>query len=142
MAYRFAAEGVNLAPVLADIEEPGTRPTVVEPRRGGARNRCADRRVGARRCAGAGGVARDEFGAVHIVCNNAGVAGGTVAHASPELWDWALGVNLYGVIHGCSTFVPIMLEQNVGHREHRGHRGAVAGGVPRGLHQQVRGRVR
>jgi len=57
----------------------------------------------------------DEFGGVHVVCNNAGVAGGTVAYASPELWDWVLGVNLFGVIHGCSTFLPILLGQDFGH---------------------------
>ena len=113
IAHRLAAEGVHL--VLADIEEPVSRPPWRNWRQGarvigvptdvselGDVQALADRTLG-------------EFGAVHIVCNNAGVAGGTVATAPPELWDWVLGVNLFGVIHGCSTFVPIMLEQNVGH---------------------------
>jgi NAD(P)-dependent dehydrogenase (short-subunit alcohol dehydrogenase family) len=114
IARRLAAEGVKL--VLADIEEPVLASTVAELAATGAQvigvptdvsvladvQRLADRTL-------------DEFGAVHIVCNNAGVAGGTVATAPIELWDWVLGVNLYGVIHGCATFLPILLEQDVGH---------------------------
>jgi NAD(P)-dependent dehydrogenase (short-subunit alcohol dehydrogenase family) len=52
------------------------------------------------------------FGAVHVVCNNAGVAVGktTWEHTVAD-WEWVLGVNLWGVIHGIRTFVPIMLQQ-------------------------------
>ena len=54
-----------------------------------------------------------EFGAVHVVCNNAGVGGANAAsyRASLRDWEWTLGVNLWGVIHGVRTFVPIMLDQ-------------------------------
>jgi NAD(P)-dependent dehydrogenase (short-subunit alcohol dehydrogenase family) len=52
------------------------------------------------------------FGAVHLVCNNAGVAvDGPIWEASLDDWRWVLGVNLWGVIHGVRTFVPILLEQ-------------------------------
>ena len=55
----------------------------------------------------------DKFGGVHIVCNNAGVAAGGVTWNQPlEDWEWVIGVNLWGVIHGVRTFVPILLEQN------------------------------
>jgi NAD(P)-dependent dehydrogenase (short-subunit alcohol dehydrogenase family) len=53
------------------------------------------------------------FGAVHIVCNNAGVGpGGVVWENTTADWEWVLGVNVWGVIHGVRVFVPIMLRQN------------------------------
>jgi NAD(P)-dependent dehydrogenase (short-subunit alcohol dehydrogenase family) len=50
------------------------------------------------------------FGALHVACNNAGVTihGRSVADLSPREWDWMIGVNLYGVIHGIETFLPII----------------------------------
>ncbi|HMN65906.1 MAG TPA: SDR family oxidoreductase [Burkholderiaceae bacterium] len=54
----------------------------------------------------------DAYGAVHLLFNNAGVAsGGLVWENSVKDWEWVLGVNLWGVIHGVRTFVPIMLAQ-------------------------------
>jgi NAD(P)-dependent dehydrogenase (short-subunit alcohol dehydrogenase family) len=53
------------------------------------------------------------FGAVHLLCNNAGV--GTEAaiwESTCEEWEWVMGVNLWGVIHGVRVFVPIMLAQD------------------------------
>ena len=57
----------------------------------------------------------DAFGAVHVLCNNAGVSyGGRSSWEIPlEGWSWVLGVNLMGVINGIHTFMPIMLEQDV-----------------------------
>lgn len=55
----------------------------------------------------------EHFGKVHVLCNNAGVfAGGLTWDAIGSDWEWVLGVNLYGVLHGIRAFVPIMLEQN------------------------------
>ena len=55
----------------------------------------------------------ERFGGVHVLCNNAGVfAGGLTWDAVGSDWEWVLGVNLYGVLHGIRAFVPIMLEQN------------------------------
>ena len=57
----------------------------------------------------------DHFGAVHILCNNAGISvGGALQEARHEDWQWAIGVNLWGVIHGVEAFVPRMLEQGQG----------------------------
>ena len=54
----------------------------------------------------------DAFGAVHLLCNNAGVGTGlSVWESTLADWQWVIGVNLWGVIHGVHTFVPIMLEQ-------------------------------
>jgi NAD(P)-dependent dehydrogenase (short-subunit alcohol dehydrogenase family) len=54
----------------------------------------------------------EAFGAAHLLFNNAGVgAGTTVWESTLEDWQWVLGVNLWGVIHGVRTFVPLMLKQ-------------------------------
>ncbi len=56
------------------------------------------------------------FGAVHLVHNNAGVAvGGPLWTVSEADWNWILGVNLWGVIHGIRAFVPVLIEQGEGH---------------------------
>ena len=56
---------------------------------------------------------RSAFGGVHVVCNNAGVfCGGTTWGTSLSDYEWVVNVNVWGVIHGIRTFVPILLEQN------------------------------
>lgn len=56
------------------------------------------------------------WGAAHLICNNAGVATtGPVWEATGADWDWVLGVNLRGVIHGVQVFTPLLLAQNEGH---------------------------
>lgn len=58
----------------------------------------------------------DRFGTVHLVCNNAGVGtGGPVWEHTIEDWEWVLGVNLWGVVHGIRAFTPLMIEQGDGH---------------------------
>ncbi len=53
------------------------------------------------------------FGSVHLLCNNAGVrTDGSIWESTLNDWKWVMGVNLWGIIHGLRTFVPIMLEQN------------------------------
>jgi len=60
--------------------------------------------------------ALDRFGAVHLVHNNAGVGTGGPVWEVPEAdWRWILGVNLWGVVHGIATFVPLLIEQGEGH---------------------------
>jgi NAD(P)-dependent dehydrogenase (short-subunit alcohol dehydrogenase family) len=56
----------------------------------------------------------DTFGAVHLLCNNAGVGGiiTDIWEYSLADWKWILSVNLWGVIHGTHYFVPLMLKQN------------------------------
>ena len=57
--------------------------------------------------------ARAAFGGVHVVCNNAGVfCGGTTWGTSLNDYEWIFKVNVWGVIHGIRTFVPILLEQD------------------------------
>ncbi len=58
----------------------------------------------------------EHFGAVHLVCNNAGVGGGGLSwEAGLDEWDWVLGVNLLGVVHGIRSFVPHLVAQDEGH---------------------------
>lgn len=56
------------------------------------------------------------YGAVHVVCNNAGVGTATSPSWNSTLddWNWILGVNLMGVIYGVRTFLPILIDQGVG----------------------------
>jgi NADP-dependent 3-hydroxy acid dehydrogenase YdfG len=52
------------------------------------------------------------FGAVHILCNNAGVGiGGRLWEHTVADWEWLIGVNVWGMIHGIRSFVPVMLAQ-------------------------------
>jgi len=59
----------------------------------------------------------DRFGAVHLLCNNAAVAGqfGRTWATSLAEWEWVFAVNVLGVVNGLRAFVPIILEQDEGH---------------------------
>jgi len=62
------------------------------------------------------------FGAPHFVFNNAGVgAGGLVWENTVQDWEWLLGVNLWGVIHGMRLFTPVMLEAANNDPHYQGH---------------------
>ena len=63
-------------------------------------------------------IAFSKFGAVHVLCNNAGVMQGSMRgrftwERTCGDWNWILGVNLWGVIHGIKAFVPRMTSQNI-----------------------------
>src|SRR5204862_1491418 len=75
----------------------------------------------------------DRFGAVHVVCNNAGVSTfNAIADQTLDDWRWVLGVNLWGVIHGVHAFMPRLLEQGQG--GHVVNTASMAGVLPiRGL---------
>jgi NAD(P)-dependent dehydrogenase (short-subunit alcohol dehydrogenase family) len=61
-------------------------------------------------------LAVDRYGTVHLVHNNAGVGlGGPIWEIPESDWRWILGVNLWGVVHGVATFVPLFIEQGEGH---------------------------
>ncbi len=115
VAGQAAAAGMKI--VLADIEQGPLEQAVTE--------------LAARGCDAIGAVtdvadaasvralrdrALDRFGAVHLVHNNAGVGlGGPIWEVSEAEWRWILGVNLWGVVHGIATFVPLLIEQGEGH---------------------------
>jgi NAD(P)-dependent dehydrogenase (short-subunit alcohol dehydrogenase family) len=65
---------------------------------------------------------RETFGAPHFVFNNAGVgAGGLIWENSVKDWEWVLGVNLWGVIHGVRCFTPMMLDEARRDPAYQGH---------------------
>lgn len=69
-----------------------------------------------------GAATRERFGAPHFVFNNAGVGGGGFLwEQSVKDWEWVLGVNLWGVIHGVRVFTPMMLEAAAADPGYEGH---------------------
>lgn len=112
LAERFAAAGMKV--VLADVEEGALRQAETEMREKGATVLGVVTDVSkANSVEALAQSILDTFGAVHILCNNAGVGGGFGPAWDQPLqnWEWGFGVNLWGVIHGIRTFVPIMLKQ-------------------------------
>jgi NAD(P)-dependent dehydrogenase (short-subunit alcohol dehydrogenase family) len=109
LAERFAAEGMKV--VMADVEATAldTAAAAVRPKAPAV----LAVRVDVARAEDVERLARETyaaFGAAHVVCNNAGVAViGAVHEHSLADWQWVMGVNLWGVIHGVRAFVPRML---------------------------------
>jgi NAD(P)-dependent dehydrogenase (short-subunit alcohol dehydrogenase family) len=109
LAQAFAGAGMKV--MLADIEAGMLSPSVQRLQASGANVQgiacdVADEQS----VAHAAREARAAFGPVHILCNNAGVAGGSgIEHISPDTWRWVLDVNVMGVVHGLSAFLPQML---------------------------------
>lgn len=110
----FAIIGARLGMklVLADVQQDALDRTRAELESQGAQVlavRCDVRK--AEEVQALADAAMDKFGAVHLVFNNAGVgSGGLIWESSQADWEWVLGVNLWGVIHGVRIFTPLMLE--------------------------------
>ncbi|MBT3534361.1 MAG: SDR family NAD(P)-dependent oxidoreductase [Rhodospirillaceae bacterium] len=108
MARALLDQGANV--MLADVEADALAATM-------SNLASADNRIDSVVCdvADAGAVSEaaqrtfDRFGNVHVVCNNAGIgAGGMLEDVKPETWQWVIGVNLMGVLHGIQAFLPHM----------------------------------
>lgn len=123
LAERFALEGMKV--VLADVEKDALDATVQEFRRrefdvaGVVTDVSSFDSIDA-----LAGKAFEAYGKVHVLCNNAGVSGGAGGAGGPlplweqnlKTWNWVLGVNFWGVVHGIKAFLPRMLAQDeVGH---------------------------
>ena len=112
MADRFAAAGMKV--VLADVEEGALAAATRAIVDTGAEAEAVTCDVSSRAAVDALAEATtSRFGGVHVVCNNAGVAGGMgpLWETTSKDWEWVLGVNLMGVVHGIQAFVPLMLDQ-------------------------------
>ncbi|MEW2526984.1 SDR family NAD(P)-dependent oxidoreductase [Streptomyces sp. NPDC047071] len=111
LARGFAARGLTV--VLADVEEGALHKAADGLRAEGATVHARVVDVGVREQVHA--LAQDtyeRFGAVHVLCNNAGVgsgAEGRIWEHEPNDWKWAFEVNVWGVFHGIQAFVPRMI---------------------------------
>jgi NAD(P)-dependent dehydrogenase (short-subunit alcohol dehydrogenase family) len=109
LAVRFAREGANV--VVADLDAAGMEAVASEAR--GLGVKALTVRTDVSELAQVEALAArafEAFGAVHVLCNNAGVAAwGGLESATHRDWQWVLGVNLWGVIHGIEAFVPRMI---------------------------------
>ncbi len=112
LARRAAAEGMNI--VLADIEEAPLAAAAAKLKSTGARVLTVKTDVSrAEQVENLAAQSLQAFGGAHLVFNNAGVGGVRVKtwQATAKDWEWVLGVNVWGVIHGVRVFTPIMLRQ-------------------------------
>jgi NAD(P)-dependent dehydrogenase (short-subunit alcohol dehydrogenase family) len=116
MARAFAARKARI--VLADLDEAAAKRVADELVSGGAQVLVVQTDVTDLKSVQAmADAAERKFGAAHIVCNNAGVGVfGEIARATHADWQYAINVNLWGVVHGVETFVPRLLAAgNGGH---------------------------
>ena len=115
LTRRFLREGMRV--VMADVEEPKLADVATSLQKEGADvlavltdvtnpddvKSLADQAVA-------------QYGAVHLVCNNAGVApAGPMLATTPRDWQWTVAVNVLGVAYGVTTFAPMLVEQGEGH---------------------------
>ncbi|MBW2286400.1 MAG: SDR family NAD(P)-dependent oxidoreductase [Deltaproteobacteria bacterium] len=114
LAQAFAGEGAKI--VLADIEVGALEKAEESLRADGAEVigvRCDVSDPESVKAAGARAV--EAFEKIHILCNNAGVApSGAMDETTPDDWNWCLGVNLMGVVHGCQSIVPLIKQHGEG----------------------------
>jgi NAD(P)-dependent dehydrogenase (short-subunit alcohol dehydrogenase family) len=109
MVRAFARQGMSV--VLCDIRGDRLDAALAQVRALGAKAIALVTDVSDRasvRAAGEGAVTA--FGELHVACNNAGITihGRSVAELTLQEWEWNIGVNLYGVIHGLEIFLPLI----------------------------------
>jgi NAD(P)-dependent dehydrogenase (short-subunit alcohol dehydrogenase family) len=127
---QLAAEGVKV--VMADVESGALEAAVAGVRASGADaigvrtdvSRVEDIEVLAQRT-------MDEYGAVHILCNIAGVEGGApFAEISRRTWEWVMGVNFWGTLDACRIFLPYLAAQEEAHIVNCASMAGFATGLP------------
>lgn len=115
MAERFAREGMKV--VLADIDGPALTAALQGLKAAGhdVAGQVCDV-TSERSVADLADFATSTYGELHLVCNNAGIGGGAADdrplwEASVADWKWVMDINVWGVIHGIRTFVPLLMRQ-------------------------------
>ena len=115
LAERFAAAGMHV--VLADVDDAGLAAAAAKIGVTGVETLIVRTDVSSADSVDALAAATfDRFGAAHVVCNNAGVTSQADPWFGPlSAWEWVLGVNLWGVVHGVRAFLPRLVAQGGGH---------------------------
>jgi len=115
LAERFAHAGLSV--VLADVEQTALAAAEQKIAGLGAKTLAVPTDVSDEASVQAlAAAAVEHFGAVHVVCNNAGVSSASDPWFGPlSAWKWVLGVNLWGVVHGIRAFLPLLAMQGEGH---------------------------
>lgn len=113
-ALARTAGGLGMTVVAADVEEPRLAETVAAIVDAGGRAVAVPTDVSdAAAVDRLAELAFAEHGGVHLLCNNAGVfSGGLLWERTLADWEWAMGVNLYGIVHAVRAFVPRMIAQD------------------------------
>lgn len=115
LAERFASSGMHV--VLADVDDAGLAAAAKQVARSGVETlsvRTDVSNVDSVQALADATFAR--FGAAHVICNNAGVASSADEWFGPlSSWEWVMGVNLWGVVHGVRAFLPRLIAQGGGH---------------------------
>jgi NAD(P)-dependent dehydrogenase (short-subunit alcohol dehydrogenase family) len=115
LAERFASSGMHV--VLADVDDAGLAAAAKQIGRPGVETLTVRTDVSNVDSVQALADATFErFGGAHVVCNNAGVASSADEWFGPlSSWEWVMGVNLWGVVHGVRAFLPRLIAQGGGH---------------------------
>ncbi|HEY1278896.1 MAG TPA: SDR family NAD(P)-dependent oxidoreductase [Acidimicrobiales bacterium] len=110
LAERFARSGLNI--VLADVQVDALEKAAADVAALGVETLAVPTDVSVEAEVQAlAAAALERFGAVHLVCNNAGVAGKADPWFGPlSAWQWVLGVNFWGIVHGIRAFLPHLVE--------------------------------
>jgi len=116
-ALGCAARGMKL--VLGDVDEAGMQETLRLVEAASPGTPAATMRLDVSKLEQVQAFAdlcKSEFGAAHLIFNNAGVSvGGPAWENTVADWEWVMGVNLYGVVWGVKVFTPMFIEQGEGH---------------------------
>jgi NAD(P)-dependent dehydrogenase (short-subunit alcohol dehydrogenase family) len=116
LAEAFARQGLNV--VLADVQADALETAENKIQAHGVETLAllvdVSKEAAVQQMAAA---AVERFGRVHVVCNNAGVGGAAIDPWTGPLasWEWVLGVNFWGVVHGIRTFLPHFVMSGGGH---------------------------
>ena len=109
IATQLVAEGMRV--IVADIERDALDKTAGEIGATGVPADVSD----AASVEALARTAQELYGTVHVVCNNAGIGPlAPIADLTLDDWRWMLGVNLWGVIHGVHTFLPVLKQNREG----------------------------
>src|SRR3954468_15317411 len=115
LADRFATAGMHV--VLADVDDDGLAAAAETIGARGVETLTVKTDVSSEASVQALAAATVErFGTAHVVCNNAGVMSSADPWFGPlSTWEWVMGVNFWGVVHGVRAFLPLLAERPDAH---------------------------